>query len=89
MVDNVILAPVMDDQLFEAALETFDPDAEEDDEMAGETLNDHITPEKVENPGQPVPGVARQHPAKPKQDAMDEHNLTHATYSDWCPACVA
>ncbi len=35
VVDQVILAPVLDDQMFDAALEPFDPDAEDDDEMPG------------------------------------------------------
>ena len=79
----------MDDHLFDAVLEPFDPDAEEDDEMPGETLNDFITLEEIQNHGVPVPGVARQPPVKPNQEVIDEHILIHATYADWCPACVA
>ncbi len=52
-VENVILAPVVDDQLFDAALEPFDPDAEEDEEMHGETLDGGLALEDVENHGVP------------------------------------
>ena len=89
VVENVILAPVVDDQLFDAALEQFDPDAEVDDEMHDETLDEGLTLEDVEHHGLPAPGVERQHPVKPSQELIDEHNLTHAQYAVWCPACVA
>ena len=28
-------------------------------------------------------------PPRPTQREIDKHNLTHASYKSWCPACVA
>ena len=80
----------MDDQMFDEYMQGFDPDAEENgDDEQDDALDQNLTLEDVENYGLPVPGVARQHPVRPAQEIIDEHNLTHAQYADWCPACVA